>query len=497
MLKNYFKIALRNLQKNKLHAAINIFGLAMGFVVAILSIIYINNELSYDTWLSDSDRIYRAYRQGMKDPEAGWTYTPKRLGPYLQEEVSGVEKATRVYEHAKILLTHLDKSLYVERAATTDSLFFEVFQFPFLHGDPGSVLDEPNSIVISQKISERFFGNSNPVGQTISLDGETDYQVKGVLQSLERDTYLDYEIYIPFYQTWMENWLANNVSTYILRAKNADIQQVSEATDRALFPIYKREMNAINMSVETMDDLSKWKFQPLANIHLLSGKIAGVRASEGNLQKLYLFGFIAFIVLLIAIINYLNLATAKAANRAKEVGMRKVAGAQKGQLIFQFLTESVLQSIIALSLGLVLAEFLIPVFNQITDRELTFLSGSFSWIILPMLLLGLLIGILAGLYPAFYLSGFQPVKVLKGKVLKLKGGQSFRKGLVIAQFTMTVVLMIVLAFVYKQITFMQDQDLGFNGEKVLTVEINMVGIDNYFKFILKLKYHKVNNWKAF
>ena len=226
------------------------------------------------------------------------------------------------------------------------------------------------------------------------------------------------------------------------------------------------------MPVEKMADLNKWKFQPLTNIHLLSEDMSTVRASQGNIQKLYLFGIIAFIVLLIACINYLNLATAKAAGRAKEVGMRKVSGAKKSQLISQFLTESTLQALFALGIAFVLSEFFLPIFNHMTDRELSFLGGNFLKIIGPMLGVGLVVGLLAGLYPAFFLANFKPVKILKGKVFKTTSGQLFRKGLVIAQFTMTVVLIIVVVFIYKQINFMQSQELGFSGQQVLSVEIN-------------------------
>lgn len=471
MFRNYLKIALRNISRNKLHSTINILGLAMGFVMAILSYLYIANEVSYETWIPENDRIYRAYRT-FQSAEGGHTYSSKLLAPFLANEVAGVEKATCVYEEWRMLLTIEDKSIYVDKSANIDSSFFEVFKFPFKYGDPASAMKAENSIVLSERLAKLFFGETNPVGELIKGNGDTDYMITGVLSGEIGDSYVNYEVYTPYYQSWFNQWLSNNVTTYILKSPNADIDQIAERTDIGLFPIFKKEMNANNMLVEKMADLNKWKYQPLTNIHLLSEKMTTVRESNGNVQKLYLFGIIAFIVLLIACINYLNLATAKATGRAKEVGMRKVSGAKKSQLIGQFLTESTLQALFALSIAFVLSEFLLPIFNHITDRELTFLGGNFLKIVGPMLGVGLVVGLLAGLYPAFFLSNFKPVTVLKGKIFKTASGKSFRKGLVISQFTMTVVLMIVMAFVYKQINFMQSQELGFSGEQVISVEIN-------------------------
>jgi len=471
MFRNYIKIALRNISRNKLHSTINIFGLAMGFVMAILSYLYIANEVSYETWIPDHERIYRAYR-AYHGAEGGHTYTSTLLSPFLAKEIVGVEKATCVNDEWRILLTKDDKSIYVNKSANVDSSFFEVFKFPFKYGDPTTAMDAENGMVISERLAQLFFGAVNPVGELIKGNGDTDYMITGVLSGDLGDSYVNYEVYTPFYQTWFNQWLSNNVTTYILKSPNADIEQIAARTDIGLFPIFKKEMNANNMLIEKMADLSKWKFQPLTNIHLLSQNMTTVRASNGNVQRLYLFAVIAFIVLLIACINYLNLATAKAAGRAKEVGMRKVSGAKKSQLIGQFLTESTLQALFALSVAFVLSEVFLPIFNHITDRELTFLEGNFLRVVGPMIGIGLTVGLLAGLYPAFFLSSFKPVSILKGKMLQTGTGQSFRKGLVISQFAMTVVLMIVMAFVYKQINFMQSQELGFSGQQVLSVEIN-------------------------
>ena len=231
-------------------------------------------------------------------------------------------------------------------------------------------------------------------------------------------------------------------------------------------------MLAANLPYESKSDIQKWKYQALADIHLHSEGISSFQASQGAVGKLFLFGVISFIVLLIASINYINLATAKGTRRAKEVGMRKVTGAQKHQLIGQFLTESILQSVIALTIAIALSELLLPVFNQISNRNLSFLDSNIISIVFPLLGLSAFIGLAAGIYPAFVLSQFNPIKAMKGNILGAAKGQFFRKALVVTQFSMTVILIIGLIFVHKQINFMQAQELGFDDEQVLSIEIN-------------------------
>ena len=471
MFKNYFKIAIRNLVKNKLHAAINILGLAVGFVVATLSILYIQNEWSYEKWIPNQEEIYRVYRQSANQADGGWLYTPRPLAQTLAEEISGVKKATNVYLEDEVLFAKEDKHIYVKDVAVVDSSFFEVFAFPFKKGNPKTALKAQNTMVISEKMAQLFFGEDNPIGETLKFAGAIDYVVTGVLKTIG-NTELNHEIYVAVSRNVYSHWLANQVTTYMQKEEKADIQQIAQHTDQFLFPIYKRERAAINMPIASIEELQKWKFQALSDIHLYSENMQGFREAMGAIDRLYIFGGIAFLVLLMASINYMNLSTARATLRAKEVGMRKVSGASKSQLIGQFLTESTLQSFLALGLALLLSEFLLPVFEQITDRELAFFSGNFLTILSPLVGLSLLIGLLAGIYPAFFLARFEPIKTLKGKVLQSIKGQLLRKSLVVTQFSISIILIIVLFFVNKQVNFMQSQDLGFNGEQILTVPMN-------------------------
>ncbi len=472
MYRNYLKIAIRNLKKNRLHAYINIFGLALGFVVAILSILYINNELGFEKWIPDQEQIYRVYQQAQNQSTGGWVYSPSPLATTLAQGIPGIKEATKLYLEDEVLFTKEEDAFYLKKVAFVDSSFFKIFPFPFKVGDIRTALNEPNSIVISEKISKLFFGEANPIGQTLKYDGEVVYQIKGVLPQDLGNTFLKHDVYLSIDNKVPDHWLANRVTTYIKKEEQANIEHIAQQTDELIFPIMKKEMQAFNLPYESKADIHKWKYQALADIHLHSEEISSFQASQGAVSKLFLFGVITFIVLLIASINYINLSTAKGTRRAKEVGVRKVTGAQKHQLIGQFLTESVLQSIIALFIAVGLSEALLPVFNQISNRNLTFLDSHSVIIILPLLALSVLIGLAAGIYPAFFLSRFNTIKSLKGNILGSSGGQFFRKALVVTQFSMTVILIITLFFIHKQINFMQAQELGFDDEQVMSIEMN-------------------------
>lgn len=471
MFSNHLKIALRNIFKHKTIAFINIFGLSVGFVVAILSILYIKNELSYEKWLPHQEQVYRVYRQGVDQQVGGWVYSPQPLATTLANNIAGVKQATNLFLAEEIFFSKGEKSIYLQNVAIVDSSFFEVFAFPFNAGDANSALQKNHSIVISERVANLFFGTTNPVGESLKLDDKTDYLITGVLKKVDQNTHLNHEVYLSNKNYVPAQWLANRVTTYIQKEAAANIQQITAQTDQFLFPIFQKEKRTYNLPAEKKD-IANWKFQPIQNIHLHSSEIAAFSASTGAVNKIYLFVFFAFIVLFIASINYMNLATAKAAGRAKEVGMRKVSGARKSHLVGQFLTEAILQSVIALVIAMVLSELLLPVFQQITNRPLSFFAGDFLSIVIPLFGLSLLIGGLAGIYPAFFLSNFAPSKVLKGNLIRTTKGQFFRKSLVVTQFSVAITLIVLMLFVYKQIDFMQHQELGFNGEQVLTIKLN-------------------------
>ena len=471
MLKNYFKVALRNLLKSKLHSSINILGLAISLAVAILIMLYVRNEFSYDKWFEKPDQVYRVYRQWAGSSSGGTTWTPSLLAKTLQQDFPEVISASGLSFYGEVLLDYNRNKLYVDNVAVVDSTFFSILPFPFLYGNAGEALSKPNSLVISRDLSERVFGIINPIGKTILLNGEDNYEVRGVMDIPPGNAHIKYDIIIPF-TFYSTSWTGNNRATYVRLQDQTDIAQLEEKITAHINKFLEKDFLEIGENPEP-DDYPFWKLQPLKDIHLQSATLRFPSTSQGNMKYVYIFSLIGIIILLIAGINYMNFSTAQATQRAKEVGMRKVSGARKEHLIGQFLSESVIQSLIALILAVLLAEFLLPIFNGITDRSLSFLGGNYLPLLSPLIGLTVLVGLLAGSYPAFVLSSFEPAKVLKGTANKLGGKQFLRKGLVVAQFTISIALIIIMTFIFKQVNFMMNQELGFNGEQVVVIPMNL------------------------
>lgn len=468
MLKSYINIAVRNLLKNKLHSGINILGLSIGMAVAILVILYIRNELSYDKWIANHQQVYRIYRSWTNGGQVTWT--PGPLAKTLREDFPEVVSASGLAYEGETLMEKGNKKLYIERVAFADSTFLQVVELPLLYGNPVEVFKQPRSIVLSKKVAEMLLGPGDVIGQTVKVNGETDYTVSGVLAPLQGNTHLDYDAYAQIY--WdAPSWTGNNRATYVLLGENVSPDAFSEKITPYINQFLEREFLSAGRKLNP-SDFPTWNLQPLSNVHIQSAQIRGVGGTDGNIKYLYIFGIIGLLVLFIAGINYINLSTARAAQRAREVGVRKVTGAFRKHLVGQFLLESVVQSLFAMTIALALAEMLLPGFNAITQRELRFFSGEPQTLIVPLLALAVFIGLLAGVYPAFFLSRYRPVSVLKGKVDKGQSGQLFRRALVVTQFSLTVVLIIVMTFIFRQVNFMMKQDLGFTPEQVMVVPMN-------------------------
>lgn len=470
MLKNYIKIAFRNLKKNKLHSFINIFGLSLGIAVAILIFLFIQNEVSYDRWQADEGKIYRVYRYWENDREKGWVWSPPPMVDLLESEVPEVLNATGLIGETDRLLDYEGKKIYAPKAAQVDSTFFQTIPLPFLYGNADLALQTPEAIVISEKMARRLFGEENPIGKIVKMEGEDNYQIAGVLAETTK-THLDYDVISVM--TWQnDNWTANQNATYVRIVDGANVVAVEQKIASLVNP---RIAKAFEDNGQTYDksQMSKWGLQPIEEVYLHSRNFTWNGDKRGDIQYVFIFGFIALIVLLVAVINYTNLGTARVALRAKEVGVRKVSGAERRHLITQFLTESVVQSLLALLVAMMLAEFMLPLFNSLTDRALLFVETGFSGLLLPLLGIGFFIGILAGIYPAFVLSGFEPIKVLKGVFGNKGASLSLRKMLVIGQFSISIALIIVMSFIFKQVNFMLDQDLGFDSEQVMVVPLNL------------------------
>lgn len=468
MFQNYLKIAWRNLLKYKLFSAINIGGLALGLMVAILIGRYVQLELQVDQWVPDSDRIYRVYRSNA-DGTGAWTFNSQLLAPKIASELPEIEAATYLRPDAESLFATAEKSLYLNKVGLADSSFLAVIDLPLVAGDRNTAFLKPNSMLMSEEAALRFFGTKDAIGRSLRYNDDEQYTITGIFPTVQGSTHLDYEVFLRQSSLWGQ-WLNNNFATYVKLAHSTTPEQVEGKMYDLLAPIMLAAYTASNFDV-TAKDMPVWGLQNFRDIYLHSNEITSISNQKGNLRYLYILGFIAILVLFVAVVNYVNLSTARAVNRSKEIGIRKVGGAVKTQLMGQFLVESILQSVVALFIAIPLAELVLPIFNQICGREMVLIGEGFLGLALPWLGISLFVGLLAGIYPAFVLSAFKPIQVLSGKRLKL-GGELFRKSLVVAQFTGVVVLGIVMLVMYDQVQFMLQQDLGFKDEQVITIPMN-------------------------
>lgn len=475
MIRNYFFSAIRNLWKSKLYSLINIGGLALGLSVTVLILLFVYNELSYNQWIPDKDQVYRVIRYWPQN-NGGTFWTPDPLAEQLVEEMPEIQQAAGLFVSSETMLEHEEKKFFVQDIAYVDSTFFDVLSLPLKIGSRSEVLEEPNAVVISEHVANLFFGDSDPIDQTLRFNDELDLVVKGVLKPVEL-SHLGYDVYLRFTRK-NPSWNSNNRATYIKVNPESNIPELERKITESVSEYKRIGWEAMNAKPGP-DEFPEWRLQALTDIHLNSANIGVFGGRAGDKKYVYIFGLIAFIVLLIASINYINLSTARALGRAREVGVRKVSGARRSQLVFQFLTETVIQAFVALLISIFLIELCITGFNEIVNRELTFLGGNWPMWIISMLGLSLIVGLLAGAYPAFIMSSFQPTKVLKSLV-KGKQGTAFRKGLVVTQFSLSVVLVIVMLFIYKQINYMMDQELGFSGDQVVVIPFNTN--ESYIKF---------------
>ena len=475
MLRNYLKIAFRNLVKNKVYSFINIGGLAVGIACCLLITLYVVDELSYDQYHQKADRIYRL-NLGIKfgGEEGLVAVTADMLGPTLKKDYPQVENYARVYDSGSFLIKKSGKvtNIREEKILFVDSTLFEVFSFPLVSGNSKLALSEPNSIVISETAAKRHFGNQNPVGQILNLDNRKDYKITGVMQDIPQNSHFTADFFVSM-RSLNYDWgtfLSNNFQTYMLVQKGANPAAFQGYFDQIVQKYVSPEL--FKTMGSTVNDLAKtgsyyrYGMTPLTDIHLKSNEMLGL-GINGDIQYVYIFSVVALFVLLIACINFMNLSTARSSKRAKEVGVRKVLGSLRVQLMAQFFAECVLLSFLALIVALGLVTILLPLFNDISGKTLTF-SNLFSFkFFIALAVLPVLVGVLAGSYPAIFLSSFEPIKVLKGR-LTLKGG-SLRNGLVVFQFAISIVLVVSTFIVYRQINFIQQKNLGFNKDQVLII----------------------------
>ncbi len=476
MFKNYFKIAIRNLWKNKGFTTINIAGLAIGLACFILIALYVADELSYDRYNVNADRIYRVdadVKFGGNELRLAVASDP--MGATLKKDYPQVEEYARIYaSEGSKLIKKGNEYIEEDYVAYADSTLFNVFTLPAVAGNTKTALNEPNTVVISESAAKKYFGTSNAIGKTIEAD-KVPYKVTAVIKDIPHNSHFKFDFLFSMDNVDYRfgNYLSMNFQTYILLKKGTNYKDFEknfkQVIDRYILPQAKQFMQ-----ISSMDDFVKagnkleFSLMPLTDIHLHSDRFPEL-GTNGNIQYVYIFGAVALFILLIACINFMNLSTARSANRAKEVGIRKVLGTERKNLITQFLTESVLMSLISLIIAIVIAYLILPLFNNIAAKSLS-IDSALNARILPFLIaLPFIVGIVAGSYPAFFLSKFKPVTVLKGKINAGFRRNFFRSGLVVFQFFTSIILIIGTVIIYRQLNYIQTTNLGFNKDQVLII----------------------------
>lgn len=477
MFKNYLKIAFRNLLKHKTYSLINILGLAVGISACLLIMIYVLDELQYDQYHEGVDRIYRgsiAARINGKDLNSVTTCAP--LGEALAREIPEVEASTRLYRAGNFTTRLGDKSFNEDKFFHADATVFRVFTIPLLKGNADKALTEPFTMIISEKMAAKYFGTEDPMGKVINTDGRIDYKVTGIFRNVPSQSHIHFDFLASLNsrdEGRDEEWLSNNLMTYV-KLKDAGMYDDFQSKIQGL--VFKYAGPQLKKIVGiTMEEWFKnggaynYVFQPIADIHLYSN-LSGEIEPHGNIIYVYIFSAIAVFILLIACINFMNLATARSANRAKEVGVRKALGSMKTQLIYMFLTESVMVTFFAVAIAIGLSELFLPWFNELSGKslEINFLTSPL--VLSSLLITAVFVGFLAGSYPAFYLSSFDPIMVLKGKLAAGGKGLILRSTLVVLQFSISIVLIVGTMIIRDQMHYVQNKKLGFDKDHVLIIE---------------------------
>ena len=467
MLRNYFKTSLRNLIRHKGYTFINIIGLTVGMATSIFIFLWVMDELSFDKFHAKQERIYRlmknAYYNGGKI-ETGWS-TPMRLAETMQAEVPEVDQTMRLSYGQNFLFRFGDKALY-ESGYYADSTLFSIFSFPIIAGDKNNPLPDINSMAISQKLAKKYFMDEDPIGKVFRVDQKFDMKVTALFADVPDNSTLKFDFIIPFEvwakeNTWAEHWGNNGMQTFASLKQGANPDVVNDKIDSL---IEKRCKECDNVAF----------LFPFNKIRLQAEFENGKSTGSGRIDYVVSFALVAVVILLIACINFMNLATARAATRSREVGVRKVVGAQREGLIAQFVGESVLMSLAGALLALGLVQVLLPLFNSLTDKAI-YIPFQDSIFLLGLASIILFCGVISGSYPAFFLSSFKPAAVLKGSSNSGLSGGGLRKALVVIQFAVSVILIVGSLVVYHQITYIRNKNLGFEKENVVTL-IQQTGI---------------------
>lgn len=490
MIKNFVKTAFRSLLKNKGFTAINILGLALGLATCLLIVFYVIDELSYDRYNTKADRIYKLNTDIKFGGNASsYAIGPPPLAAEAASNLPEVEKATRLLIAADIRFKKGEENINETKVAYADSTLFDIFTLPMLKGSPKTALKEPNTIVLTERAAQKYFNTTDAVGRFLTLvNSNVNYKVTGVIENMPGQSHFNFD-YILSMSTLEGSranvWNSFIYSTYLLVKPGTNEAPLAKKLD-ALFQKHFVQQPGFNAAAFAKNgNYVRVNVTPLTDIHLFSNRQYEL-GTNSSITYIYIFSAIALFILLIACINFMNLSTARSANRAREVGVRKVLGSSRKYLIAQFLSESLLITLVATIIAVLAAWLLLPLFNGIAGKELGITLQTIGWLLPSVIVIIIVVGVLAGAYPAFYLSAFQPINVLKGKLSAGFKGGGFRNFLVVLQFSVSIFLIIGTIVIYNQLNYIQHKNLGFDRSQVVVVK-NTLGLANAKTFKEQVK----------
>ena len=469
MFKNYVTIAFRSLLRHKIFSVITVTGLALGIAAFLLISVWVLHELSFDRFHDNASSIYRVSEiRHFPDQIRQNFRTPGPLSEQLKAHFPEISKSVRVALTGERVLRSGSRTFYEDYILTVDEEFFSLFSFPFIEGDRDSALDEPNAIVIAERVAQKYFGSENPIGRVLTLDNRFDFTVTAVMKDIPSNSHLQFDMVVPFDVVeklgWMTDaWDFSMALTYIQLEESVDYREF----ERKIAGLVKNYDEDTNIELCLL---------PLTKIHLYSSY--DNPDGRGRIQYVYVFSFLGILILIVACINFMNLATARSEDRSKEIGMRKVIGASKTHIIRQFLVEAVFIAFVSLLLSPLLIQLVLPGFNKITGETFAlsdFFSFAMVWVVFGVTLFT---GVLSGSYPALVLSAFEPVKVLKKRTISRRAGSRMRKGLVLVQMSISLILIIVSIIIYSQIGYLKNKDLGLDEEHVVTIPLGIANEEN-------------------
>ncbi len=474
MLKNYLKIAVRNLLKHRAYSLINIMGLAIGMACCVLIVLYVRDELGYDDFYENGERLYRVHSVFPGQGGKLIAVTPPPAAPAIAADLPEIEAATRILAYFEAALPGRaaivrGENHFFERFFWADTEFFKVFSFPLKQGNPQTAFADPYSVVITEEMARKYFGDENAMEQVIRIDtgySEEDYKVTGVMENFPGDSHFHPDVLASFgslenlndERVMMDDWWDSDCYTYVLLREGASPEDVESKLPQLVDSRIR----------EGASDVMVFELMPISDIHLHSQMFNEIEPNS-DILYVYIFSVVAFVILLVACINFMNLATARSANRAREVGMRKVVGAYRSQLVMQFMGESMLIALVSLIVAIILAKISLPIFNAFVNKEMNLGGDPVVW--LSLVGMTLLVGLIAGSYPALFLSSFRPISVLGGTLGSGTKSAFFRKFLVVFQFAVSVVLIIGTFVIFDQLSYMKDFDMGIDMDRVVVMPV--------------------------